>query len=324
MGLSSITTQIAVICSTFALLVLFHWYLQYRCKSKWITSIPQKSICLFNASIFAFICGFGGWYVWLNPSDEQILNPLHGTNILQEYICLIGVGYFIYDILVVLFIDPTITYLIHAILGMIFGYLGGVVPLASHSGSFVMAYEISTPFKNMRYLMIKWGYSKSILFRLSEIAFILSFFYLRLVVGLKAMYDVTDGFLIELESLNAQLITAEDALNIKFRLYGTYFLLYGGWANVLLNVYWSYAIFKAIIVFGKQKGDYTPDDENEIVYDTPYEANMCGMKEHIQNTSTSLITEGDKLYFGELYFRNAPFKVCVCMYSASLCVAHTK
>merc|ERR1712048_1120926 len=101
-----------------------------------------------------------------------------------------------------------------------------------------MAYEISTPFKNMRYLMIKWGYSKSILFRLSELAFIVSFFYLRLVVGLKAMYDVTDGFLIELESLNKQLLTArdDDVTNLKFRLYATYFLLCGGWANVLLNV----------------------------------------------------------------------------------------
>eukprot|EP01083_Nonionella_stella_P053844 142262_1 len=43
--------------------------------------------------------------------------------------------------------------------------------------------EISTPFKNLRYLMIKWGYSKSILFRISEMIFICSFFYLRLIVG---------------------------------------------------------------------------------------------------------------------------------------------
>ena len=312
MGLTCLSTQICVILSSFSFLVLFHLHLLYYCKSKWITSIPKKSICLFNASIFAIICGFGGYYVWLNPTIEQIENPLNGNNIIQEYICLIGIGYFIYDILIVLFIDPTITYLIHAILGILFAYLGGVIPLASHSGSFVMAYEISTPFKNLRYFMIKWGYSKSILFRISEILFILSFFYLRLIVGLKAMYDVTDNFLFEINRLKSQTNPID-----TFKLYSTYFLLYGGWANVILNIYWSYAIFKAIILFSNRKGNYTPNDENEIVYDE--DSNICGNNNNVspatinnphddidKSVSPSLITEGDKLYFGQLYFRNAP------------------
>ena len=228
----------------------------------------------------------------------------------QEYICLIGVGYFAYDVLIVLFIDPTVSYLIHAVLGGLFGYLGGVVPLASHSGSFVMAYEISTPFKNLRYLLIKWGRTKSWLFRLSEMAFIASFLYLRLIVGLPAMYEVTDGFLLEIESLSTKLVELDggalgdgalgdgEAQSVRFRLYSTYFLLYGGWANVLLNVYWSFAIFKAIVVFSKHRGDYTPNDENEIVFDT--QIDLCG------HDAVQKSTERDALYFGELYFRNAP------------------
>ena len=130
---------------------------------------------------------------------------------MQEYICLIGVGYFVYDVLIVLFIDPTVSYMIHAVLSLLFAYLGGVIPLASHSGSFVMAYEISTPFKNVRYLMIKWGLTKHWLFRFSEMAFIVSFLYIRLWIGVHAMYEVTDGFLVELDSMNTrlQMATAE-------------------------------------------------------------------------------------------------------------------
>ncbi len=161
-------------------------------------------------SLYLPTSGWGGLYVWYFPTADQVSDPLHGGNLLQEYICLIGVGYFAYDVLIVVFIDPTVSYLIHAVLGGLFGYLGGVVPLASHSGSFVMAYEISTPFKNARYLMIKWGYTKHWLFRLSEMLFIASFIYLRLVVGLPAMYEVTDGFLVELESLNAKLQIAAE------------------------------------------------------------------------------------------------------------------
>jgi len=307
MALTSVSTQLFVVCSTFIVLVLFHCGLLYHCKSKWITSLPTKSICLFNASIFALICGWGGLYVWYYPTAEQHADPLHGGNLFQEYICLIGVGYFVYDVLVVLFIDPTVSYLIHAVLSLLFAYLGGVIPLASHSGSFVMAFEISTPFKNVRYFMIKWGYTKHWLFRITEMAFIASFVYIRLVVGLPAMYEVTDGFLVELDALSTKIQTAsiqDDVHSLRFRLYSTYFLLYGGWANVLLNVYWSYAIFKAIILFSKHRGDYTPNDENEIVYDTQME--LCPSNPSIGLDAKTVAERRDALYFGELYFRNAP------------------
>ena len=158
MATLDLLNQLLIVSITFVFLVLIHYYLLYCSTSQFVRTIPKKSICLFNATLFAIICGFGGWYIWINPTESQINDPLHGINIFQEIICLIGVGYFIYDLFIVILIDPSFIYLCHGLLGGIFAYLGGVIPLSSHCGSFVMAYEVSTPFKNLRYFMIKWGY----------------------------------------------------------------------------------------------------------------------------------------------------------------------
>lgn len=317
MALTSLTIQCVVISCSFLFWVTFHFFL-LSLKSKWITLLPRKSICLANSTIFACICGFGGWYVWQNPNPAQIQDPLHGENILQECICLIGVGYFIYDIIIVIFIDPTFVYLIHAILGMIFGYVGGVIPLASHAGSFVMSYEISTPFKNIRYFMIKYGYKKLLIFRIIELLFILSFVYLRIVIGFPAMWHVTEYFNAEIYSMQMNLYknerdihSFENALFIEnihsyftidhWRLYGTYFLLYGGWCNVILNIYWSYVIFKAIVLFNNRDGDYTPDDDQEIIYDESLVNDGCSRSIYFRNVSkkisgtTSLLIKSSKI-----------------------------
>ena len=286
MAIIGLFEQVLVVFLCFFCFVCFHMVLHYchiHKLSWWISSIPYKSICLFNATIFAIICGFGGIYVWYFPIDSQISSPLYGSSLLQELICLIGVSYFIYDLLIVLLIDPSFVYGIHALLGMLFGYLGGVVPLASHAGSFVMAYEISTPFKNLRYFMIKWGLIKkhSLLFRLIEIGFIISFYYLRLVIGLPAMVNVTKLFLIEINNIHSNNNNNNNNIDdVKLRLYGTYFLLVGGWFNVILNLYWSFAIFKAMVLFGRNKGDYAPNDEDEIIYEN-------SNKHHINSNSSN-------------------------------------
>ena len=278
MALTSGSTQVILICFWFAFFSANHFAVSSwlsresvrgaRSQSK-LALIPSKSICLWNATLFALVCGYGGCYVWLFPSEEQVRSPLHGHNVLQEWLCLAAVGYFAYDLLVVLCIDYSHLYLLHAVLGATFAYLGGVVPLASYAGAFVMAFEVSTPFKNVRYVLLKMGYSKTLRFRVCELCFVISFLCLRLCVGLPAMWKVSVLLLRELEvQQNGEGVAVAGG---RLHYYGTVFLLVGGWLNAALNLYWAWAIFKAVAVFSsstRHRTHYTPADEGEIIAET--------------------------------------------------------
>lgn len=103
-----------------------------------------------------------------------------------------SVGYFLYDLFVYLLDIQHVTWIQiihHVIASVSYGY--GVY---SYTGTYAMlcllTNEISTPFLHFRYILKTFGFVKSLAYKVSELLFIILFFFNRIVFGLWILFAV--------------------------------------------------------------------------------------------------------------------------------------
>lgn len=91
-------------------------------------------------------------------------------------------GYFLWDLLVSTYEGWGVAFIAHAV-ACTFVYASAMAPFLHWHGLFFLLFEASTPFLHLRWLLIKLGWTKGLMFPIVNYGFALAFFLVRLAIG---------------------------------------------------------------------------------------------------------------------------------------------
>jgi hypothetical protein len=164
------------------------------------------------------------WPVYNGNEDEVIF-----------YAC-VSTGYFIADFIlcVVQVEEHGVAYVLHAIASL----CAGVFWLVNDEGVLyvllLLLFELSTPFLNIRWLLSEYGYENSPLYLVNGLAFVLSFVFSRVILGvpllMKLMYEMNSA-------------PVKDRHHILTRLVFTVM----PFCMIFLNIYWGFKVIKGFL-----------------------------------------------------------------------------
>lgn len=194
-----------------------------------------------TSTLHAFIVsGLGAWvffaperHIW--DDSKQGKPAIFGESPRAMLAFGIATGYFLWDIKVCLAEKKlNLGFTIHAMLCCLV-YLFGQFPFLNYYGTFFLLFEASTPFLNLRNMLLLLGQTKHHLLPLSSNLFALVFFVVRILGG----FTVSAGFwnavltLLRNEQAHSRLIC--------------YFFLLSNLALNGLNVFWFVQIVRSVM-----------------------------------------------------------------------------
>ncbi|KAI3654270.1 hypothetical protein MP228_000989 [Amoeboaphelidium protococcarum] len=118
-------------------------------------------------------------------NDEQLYrNRLLGYSYISGQVYAIAIGFFTWDlyICIVHYKDYGLGFLVHA-LSCLLVFLYSMTPFAMYYGAVFLLFELSTPFLNMHWFMIKLQREGSKWYRVNGVLLAVSFFLVRIIYG---------------------------------------------------------------------------------------------------------------------------------------------
>jgi hypothetical protein len=143
----------------------------------------RLAISVSSAAHSVFISVSALYFVLSQPAPDSLYVRLPLARLMYA----VATGYFAWDIVVVLVLEPKIDimFLLHAVF-CFFAYLFGQYPFLNYYGVFFLLFELSTPLLHLRHFMVAYsGDSPSLAWAIAgvEVAFALVFFVVRIAVG---------------------------------------------------------------------------------------------------------------------------------------------
>lgn len=119
----------------------------------------------------------------LSETDSAIYaDRINGVSPTSHLLHICSVGYFLWDVIVVLLYQESFGFLLHAV-GCLFMFSNCLYPYIQFYGCIFLLYELSTPFLHIRGFLIDLKRTDTALFKFSQLMFALTFFVVRIAVG---------------------------------------------------------------------------------------------------------------------------------------------
>lgn len=195
------------------------------------------------ALVFSLFISQGSLALTWNPPQEVIADPDFGSSPQGSFYCAIAAGYFAWDIPITVFYGYGPGFMFHALAGLVLEMVG-IHPFSQVVMSWANLFELSTPFLNMRMLLISSGRTGSLLFKFCERAFAAVFLFIRIIFGVYKAWEFISHVTVDLLSNESVIIRAK----------GQHFTIVA-WTSVVLcfcmnvlNFYW----FSKIVNLGSR------------------------------------------------------------------------
>lgn len=176
------------------------------------------------------------------PDKEIIENPYYGYSRRVMCTCAISASYFLWDVIIVVFDDKIdLAFLFHGV-ACFLCYSFALRPFLSKFACWFLLYELSTPFLNVRNILLITGKKDSDVFRLYQTLFGVTFFAVRI------LYGIPVTILLINETLNHM-----EKENFFHNYFVAWYCLVAAALLCFLNIYWfSIMLKKAIRVYKKK------------------------------------------------------------------------
>ena len=176
----SFNVSIMVISLTFWELIrhVARYFLENK---KFSSEITQELSIACSGTVHAvLVCSFSAFVIAIETKPECLYSKIE----LSQVIFAISSGYFIWDLMIVLFITRfDLAFFLHAF-ACLLCYVFGQYPFLNYWGLYFLMFELSTPFLHMRRAMILTKNTNSKWFPIVENTFGLTFIFVRLLVGI--------------------------------------------------------------------------------------------------------------------------------------------
>ena len=159
---------------------------------------------------------------------------LYNSIPLTRHLIAVSVGFFIWDLSIVLLDGMATEYIIHAVACLIV-FVAAQKPFLHSMSAVVLLFEASTPFLKLREALLGMDETEGFLFKINNLAFSLTFFIVRIVFG----YYKCFWFFIQINALVA------NGLAHSIPIARMYQVLAGG--LTILNTIWMWRIIKGAI-----------------------------------------------------------------------------
>lgn len=201
-----------------------------------------------SATLHAIVAVVLSLFALLESDSDIQRDRLFGTTYWSELTMIVSSGYFLWDTVVVLIFQEEATFLLHAV-GCLFMYMNCLYPFIQYYGCVFLLYELSTPFMHLRTFMIQAKNSDGKMFFAAQLAFAITFFLARILIGLPTLW----GWIQEMWHyyLSEQAHSSDLVL---------LYLFFGISLNTL-NVYWFAGILQRAINM-KKKSKSSPSSSS--------------------------------------------------------------
>ena len=190
--------------------------------------------------LFSLTAGPLGVYYSIYPQNPDVFTNIYGKSpditLLMDY----AAGYFLYDIIVSVIYFDTATFIHGLACFLVYGLCNYPNSFIHQTGSFFLIFEFSTPFLNLRNIMLQLKQTKTPLFTICTYMFALTFFVLRIFVGIPRSYIFWQDI------LDLLFYNRMNNLNPKHPIIIVYYMLL---ANIILNglnIFWAYKIIQSV------------------------------------------------------------------------------
>jgi len=134
------------------------------------------------ALVFSCVASYGAIKLALYPPPMFDQDMFFAAAPEALFYCAVAAGYFVWDVPVSLYHRYGAGFLLHAVSCLIVECIA-IHPLMQPVMSWAHLYELSTPFLNVRLMMIASGHTKGRIFKACEMSFCIVFFLTRIVYG---------------------------------------------------------------------------------------------------------------------------------------------
>ena len=190
--------------------------------------------------VFSCIAGPVGVYCNYYPQNGEVISSIYGKSddivLLLDFAC----GYFLYDIIVSMIYFDRAT-LIHGIACfLVYGLSNYPQPFIHQTAAFFLIFEFSTPFLNMRNILLQLKRTDSIIFPICTYMFAISFFTVRIVVGIPRSYIFWQDI------LDLLFYHEKNDLDPNHPVGIVYYMLVANTILNGLNIYWMFLIIQSV------------------------------------------------------------------------------
>lgn len=118
----------------------------------------------------------------LNPDQEHVEDPIFGSNDFSKLLFHVSCGYFYFDLYMCITENWGFAYTFHGVACSLV-FMSVQYPFLHWYGMVFLLYELSTPLLHARWVLIKGGYTKGLLYPIVQYGFAAAFFVARIAVG---------------------------------------------------------------------------------------------------------------------------------------------
>lgn len=160
------------------------------------------------ALIFAVIMSYSALVLRASPPREWEKEPDFAGTPFASFYCAVSVGYFVWDLYVTVVYGYGGGFLFHAIGGLAVEAIA-LHPYAQEITSFAHLFELSTPFLNLRLLLISSGWTSSLFFKICENGFGITFLVFRILFGWAVSFAFVKRVVLDLSQGNASRVVLQ-------------------------------------------------------------------------------------------------------------------
>lgn len=132
-------------------------------------------------------CALALMALW--ESDSPILQDhVFGTSTTAKAVLTMSSGYFMWDVYAVIRDQASFGFVLHGVLCLV-AYSSSLFPFIQYYGCIFLMYELSTPFLNLRFLLIASKMTDTLLFTIINALFASLFFFSRIIFGFYFSYQ---------------------------------------------------------------------------------------------------------------------------------------
>ena len=145
--------------------------------------LAQQARTSLTSVIMAFhVTSVSLFALTLSPSVRALGNNLYGEVPLTRHLINVSVGFFLWDLGIVVLDGMAAEYVIHAVACLLV-FAAAQRPFLHNMAAVVLLFEASTPFLKLREALLSADMAEGVLFKLNNLVFSLSFFLVRIVFG---------------------------------------------------------------------------------------------------------------------------------------------
>lgn len=204
-----------------------------------------------RAAALAFSCYacFGSARLLLVPPESFGADPLFASDPVAQYYCAVAAGYFVWDVPVCIWYGYGPAFVVHAVTMLLVEFTA-LHPFYQSIMTTAHLFELSTPFLNFRQFCIASGRTDSRLFLASNVAFSLTFFFVRIVYGYPISFQFVYRVVSDLGGGSSQILERKGVLFVP----AAWFSVCMCCALCVLNGFWFSQIVQSVLRHARDAG----------------------------------------------------------------------